>query len=147
MDQKLELAKQLGATHVINSSNNEQPSGEIIQIVDGGVDYSLECVGSSDLVAQSVYSTVRGGKIISVGAIPFGQKIQFDVMALFMKTLMGSVGGGSRPEIDIPLYEQMFVGNKIPLDKLVTHKFPFEKINAAFQALKGGDVIKCVLMF
>ena len=147
LDKKLELAKELGATRVINAKS-ESPPEEIKELTGAGVDYVVECIGNTDVIAQAFDSIAPAGKAIVIGAPPFGAKVSIDVLSLLMeRSLMGCVEGSLRPEIDIPRYVEMFMAKKIALDRLVTHKFPFSEINEAFQTIEKGEAVKCVLIF
>lgn len=147
LDEKLVLARELGATHTINSSKKD-PVREIRGITGLGVDYAFEYIGNTNVMAQAFDSTAPGGKTIIVGAGPAGSKLNIDNMALLTpKTIMGCVEGSVRPQVDFPRYVEMFMDNKIPLDRIITHTFPFEEINKALQFMKSGEMIKGVLLF
>ncbi|MFH0812967.1 MAG: Zn-dependent alcohol dehydrogenase [Pseudomonadota bacterium] len=147
VDKKLVLAKELGATHTVNSSKKD-PVQEIKEITGLGTDYAVEYIGNTDVMAQAFDSTCPGGTTIIVGAGPFGSKLNIDNMTLLTpKTIMGCVEGSMRPQVDLPRYVEMFMDNKIPLGKIITHTFPLEEINEGFRLMKSGEMVKGVLIF
>ena len=141
-EQKLELSKQIGATHSINSTKQD-PLTEIMNItVKKGVDYAIEAAGKK-LVMEIAFQSVRigGGKCIIAGNLPSGEKISIDPMDLIRgKNIVGTWGGETNPDKDIPEYVTWYQSGKMNLDKLLTHDYPIEDINRAFDDLENGKV-------
>ena len=144
-DEKLEFARQFGATHFVNASVDD-PIARIREITDGvGVDFSFDAIGAQQTLEQFV-QVVRvgvsgvsdGGTAVLIG-VPTAP-IQFQMNALWNRRLTGSYGGASRPERDFPLYVRWFKQGKLPLDKLVTRRYPLEEINAALDDLQQGRI-------
>jgi len=147
LDNKLDMAKEFGATHPINSSK-EDPAEKIKQITGGGCDYALEVIGNVNVMAQAYDSIRPGGKLVIVGAAPVGAKVSFDAFTLlFGKTIVGTAGGHLRPSIDIPRYVELYAEGKLPLNKLVSRKLPLEEINKAFEAMEKGEVARSIIVF
>lgn len=146
-DKKLSLARELGATHTINSAKMD-PVKEIMEITELGVDYAFEYIGNTNVMTQAFDSTAPGGKTVIVGAGPVGSKLSIDNMALLTpKTIEGCVEGSVRPQVDFPRYVEMFMNKKLPIDRVITHTFPFKEINEAVQFMKSGEMVKGVLIF
>jgi S-(hydroxymethyl)glutathione dehydrogenase/alcohol dehydrogenase len=148
-DQKLALAKVFGATHLINATKAD-PSASIKDITNGcGVDYSIESAGLKDTMEQA-FRSVRenGGKAILVGNLSHGQLISIDPFALICgKQIVGSWGGGTDPDKDIPKYAGLYLLGKLKLDKMLTHRFKLQEINDAFACLEKGEAGRIIIEF
>lgn len=147
-DEKLERAKELGATHVINASQ-EEPVRRVLEFTGGGADHAFYCVGGVDIIPQVLRSTKFGGKCIIVGLPPRGSTVETWRPGDFLmeKVLTGSILGSSRPSIDIPRYVNLFMSGKLPIDKLVTRTYALDQINDAFAALEKGEGVRNVITF
>jgi len=155
-DNKLEMAKQLGATHLINSTkiNLKDLSRWVVElggIAPRGVDYTFDAVGNTNLQILSVALLAQGGTAVLVGgADPAGaDPFTFNALAPHMipgRTIKGTSSGNIIPSIDIPRYVDLFMDGRIPLDKLVTRKYPLEQINEAIKAVLDGQVMRCVII-
>jgi Zn-dependent alcohol dehydrogenase len=143
LENKLEAARDLGASHVINASK-EDPVARIIELTGGGADYTFELVGNVNVVAQAIYAVRLGGKCICAGAVP--GELTINVFALNTKTLIFPLLGFIRPTLDIPRYIDLYMEGKLPLDKLTTRTYRLSEINAAFEALKKGEVLRSVIL-
>jgi Zn-dependent alcohol dehydrogenase len=148
IDKKLEMARDFGATHTINSSK-EDPVQKIKDLTGGfGADYSFEFIGNVNVMAQAFDATCPGGKTIIIGAAPVGQKVALDGMALLTeKTVVGTAGGSLRPGVDIPRYVDLYMEKKLDFDRLITRTYPLEDINKAFEAMEKGEVARSVIVF
>ena len=148
LNNKLEMAKKLGATHTINAAE-EDPVMKIIEISGAmGADYSFEVVGLPELVTQAFDATDPGGEAIMVGMSPIGAPITINSIPLFMgKTLKGAFYGSTRFRIDMPMLVDLYMGGKLKLDELITRVYPLEKINDAFDALRKGEVARSIIKF
>ena len=146
---KLKNAKELGATHLIDASHSKIADA-IMEITHGkGVDYAIECAGIADSM-ETAFCCVRnhGGQAIIVGNLPKDAKITIDPFMLINgKGIVGSWGGATDPDIDIPFYVQLFLEGKLKLDKMLTHRFPFQNINEAFIKLAKGAMGRGVIKF
>jgi Zn-dependent alcohol dehydrogenase len=145
-DDKLEFAKQFGATHGINASQ-EDPVEAIKELTDGGVDFAFDAIGVRVANEQILPSTRpggpgadnHGGMAVLIG-IP-GKEMTLDP-SLFMRQRIfrGSVGA-TYPERDFPMFLRWHREGKFPLDKLVTRRYKLEQINEACDALESGEIL------
>jgi Zn-dependent alcohol dehydrogenase len=145
LEHKLNLAKQFGATHVINASKDDTVDS-IRLISGGGVDFAIEAIGKSETVSQSLDALRPGGTTVVVGVVPFGEKIPIDPVELAgEKTIMGSIIGTLKPRYDIPRYIELYRAGQFPVDKLIQAEYPLEKINEAITAAEKGEFLKAVI--
>jgi len=145
LDSKLDMATELGATLTINAS--EEPPVETTVGEIGQVDYAFECVGNPALVTQAFNITKGPGVVVIVGAAPMG--VQFSLPQFNFitgKAVVGCSAGFMRPAVDFPRYIDLYMEGKLPLDKLVTHRFKLDDINDAVEALKSGEAIKSAII-
>jgi Zn-dependent alcohol dehydrogenase len=145
---KLELARELGATHTINAVDDD-PVAAIKEIGGGGVEYAFESVGNATVLIQAYESTRRGGSTITVG-LPAPDKM-FSVPALGIvaeeRTIKGSYMGSCIPRRDIPRYIGMYQAGILPVDKLQTHTLPLEEINVGFDRLAQAQAVRQIIDF
>jgi Zn-dependent alcohol dehydrogenase len=147
LDQKLDLAKELGADFVINASR-EEPMGKIMEITGGGADYALECIGNTDVMAQAFGSIHNGGKCIIVGMAPLGTSLSIQTYEFLLgKNLIGCMQGDIVAQVHIPRYVDLYMDGKLPIDKMITRSYTLDEINEAFMALDKGEVIRSVIKF
>jgi len=143
--EKLEFAKQFGATHVVNASV-EDPVARVRELTGGvGVDCAFDAIGAPKTLEQ-FYQVVRvgvngvsePGTAVLIG-VPTGPT-QFQMSAMWNRRLTGSFGGGGLPGHDLPMYVRWFQQGKLPLDKLVSRRYHLEDINQALADLEHGDI-------
>lgn len=142
---RLELAKELGATHVINS--REQNIAEAVAAISpGGVDFALESTGRVDVLELGVSALAKLGVIGVVGASRMGTLASFDVNNLLMggRSIRGVVEGDSVPQVFIPQLVQLYLQGRFPFDKLVRF-YPLEQINQAAEDSARGETLKAIL--
>jgi aryl-alcohol dehydrogenase len=144
--ERLEAAKDLGATHTVNS-NETDPVAAILDITNGGPNFSLECVGNPAVFRQAVDVLPILGVCGLVGVVPPGTEISLD-MNLIMngRIVRGIVEGDAVPDLFIPTLIELYKKGSFPFDKLITF-YPFEDINLAVADMEKGRVIKPVLTF
>ena len=138
-DQKLDLARKMGATHTINAKKSN-PEKEILKIVgNNGADVVIDNTGNVEVI-RSVYKVTNSiGRTILVGVPPIGEETTLYTLPLhFKKILTGSHGGEAKPGIDIPRYIRLLESGKMSLEGLITHKFTLEKINEALDVFVSG---------
>jgi S-(hydroxymethyl)glutathione dehydrogenase/alcohol dehydrogenase len=147
-DGKLEMAKRVGATHAVNSAQDD-PVKAIRALTRGaGVDHSFEAVGNAKLVRQAIESLAIRGTATIVGVMPPDAMIEFPWMAIRPECkVQTSRMGSNRFRIDIPLYLEFYRQGRLLLDEMVTRRGRLEDINEAFRAMKAGEVARSVLMF
>ena len=146
-DHKLARARELGATHGINASVDD-PVSKIFEITAGeGVDYAIEAVGRPETM-ESAFRAVRynGGLCILAGNLPHGGRITIDPYDLIKgKRLVGTWGGESQPDRDIPRYVDLIVSGKLNLGSLITHEYALDGVNRALDDLEAGRVGRALI--
>jgi S-(hydroxymethyl)glutathione dehydrogenase/alcohol dehydrogenase len=146
---KLELASEFGATHLIDSSV-EDPVERIREITEGkGVDYSIEAAGVVKTIEQAFQSVRKGGgKCVFASHPKVDEKITIDPFDLICgKQIQGSWGGESNPEDDIPKFAQLYRDGKLPLEKLLTRRYSLDQINEALDDLEQRKVGRPLIAF
>ncbi len=148
VEEKLTLAREVGATHVINAGTDE-PVAAIKDLAKGGADYTFESVGSGSVLRQAYDATQRGGTTITIG-LPAPHRM-FSVSALSIvaeeRTIKGSYMGSSVPSRDIPRYIAMYQAGILPVDRLHTHTLPLAEINAGFDRLARAQAVRQLISF
>ena len=147
LDNKLELGRQFGATHTVNSRQVD-PVEAIQALTNGqGTHYAFEAIGLiGDPFKQAILCTRKRGLTVFVGHAPVNTPVDFDARMLMMeKMVIGSMYGTCRPRIDFPRLLNLYKTGKLRLDELVTRVYPLEGINEAFDALGKGEVARSVL--
>jgi S-(hydroxymethyl)glutathione dehydrogenase/alcohol dehydrogenase len=148
-DNKLEYAKQFGATHVVNGSKGDAVEQVRALTGDRGVDYAFEVVGLPVTMRQAFDVLARRGVAVVVGIGPTTAEVAIPVIPLAWedRVLMGSLYGSARPRIDIPKLMDLYRAKKLKLDELLTRTYPLEQINEAYEALERGEVARSVVTF
>jgi len=144
---KLDLALRLGATHILNT-NLEDFHKKLFDIVGDGVDACIESAGKVETIELG-FSLInkRYGKMIFASHPPEGEKISISPHELISgKKIFGSWGGSTRPDLDIPVFHELFKTSKAPLDQLLTKRYPLEKINEALNDLELGKVFRPLIV-
>lgn len=143
-DQRLELARELGATHTIDAS---EPAVERIRAITGGegVQYSLECTGIPTVVRQAVDGLRLTGTCGIIGVAPLGTEVSLDMNSLlFGRSVRGIIEGDSVPDIFIPQMIELWRQGRFPFDRLIRF-YPLSQIEEAAEASERGEVLKAVL--
>jgi S-(hydroxymethyl)glutathione dehydrogenase/alcohol dehydrogenase len=147
-DEKLALAREFGATHLINSTKADVREQVKAIVGSAGVDVFVENTGLVRLIETAYALTANTGKTILVGVPKHDEDITIHSLPLhFGKVLTGSEGGSTDPTVDIPRYLKLYQRGKLKLDRLITHRMPFAEINAALDKVRAGEVGRCVLSF
>lgn len=143
---RLELARALGATHVIDPSVTPDTVAEIKKITGHGVGFSFETTGVPKVLRQAVEALAPRGTCGFVGAAALGTEVSLDVMDIMTqgKTLRGIVEGDSTPDVFIPQMIELHRQGRFPFDKLITF-YPFDRINDAINDSESGKVVKPVV--
>ncbi len=148
-DHKLEHARSLGATHIINTRKQDCLS-EINNLTGGiGVDYAIESAGRRETM-EMAFRAVRdqGGLCVLAGNLPQGEQISIDPFDLIKgKRITGTWGGESKPDRDIPLYVDLYINGRLKLGSLITHCYSLNEINNAIEDLKSGKVGRALVDF
>jgi len=148
LDKKLELAKQWGATDVINSKNLEKTvQAEIVGMTEFGVDYSFDCTGNVAVMRAALECSHRGwGKSVVIGVAGAGQEIATRPFQLVTgRQWMGTAFGGWKSKPQVPELVDMYMRGEVKIDEYITHNMKFPEINKAFELMHEGDCLRCVL--
>lgn len=146
---KFELAGQLGATDFVDPSRTDDLAGAIVELTDGGVDYSFECVGNVQLMGQALACTHRGwGQAIIIGVAGAGEEIHARPFLLVTgRAWRGTAFGGVRGRSELPRFVDRYMSGRIKLDEMVNAVLPLEDVNRAFELMREGEVIRSVLVY
>jgi len=138
-DNKLELAKKMGATHIINAKNQDVES-EIDKILDGQkADVVVDNTGNAEIIGRAYNLTSAKGRTILVGVPPKGHEAKIYTLPLhFEKTISGSHGGEAHPEIDIPNYMKLVDSGGMDLKSLISKHYSLDEINNALDDMRNG---------
>lgn len=140
-DSKLKLAKECGATHIINAKK-EDPLARIKELTNNqGVDCAIESSGVKEIMEIAFEAIKNSGTAVIAGNIKKGEKISIDPYGLINgKKIIGTWGGATKPDEEIPFYAQLYLDGKLKLEKLITHTYKLEDINLAFEDVMKGKV-------
>jgi alcohol dehydrogenase len=147
LDSKLAMALTVGATDTVNAAA-EDATARVKAITGGGADVNILAMDDAVAISRVIDEARVGSTCVLVGSPPQGHNIELIARsAIREKLIRGSSMGSSLASQEIPRYLDLFMEGRLPLDKLVTRRYPLEDINLAFQALKNGAVIKAVITF
>ena len=149
-EDKFQMAKALGATDVLNPKKSDKGLVEqIVEMTDGGVDYSFECVGNVDLMRDALECCHKGwGESVIIGVAGAGQEIATRPFQLVTgRVWRGSAFGGVKGRSELPEYVEKYMKGEITIDPFVTHELKFEDVNKAFDLMHEGKSIRTVLTF
>lgn len=147
---KFPMATELGATDLVNPNDHDKPIQDvIIEMTDGGVDYSFECVGNVKLMRAALECCHKGwGESTIIGVAPAGAEISTRPFQLVTgRVWRGSAFGGVKGRTELPGYVEKAQRGEIPLDKFVTHNLPLDRINDAFDLMHEGKSIRTVIHY
>lgn len=147
LDEKLDFAKELGATILINSMKEKDIVAKLLEVTGGeGVNFAVDCTGVAKVVNNMIESLRHCGTAAMVGILPAGSKLDFDALKFLLgnKRLVGAVEGSAYPRDFIPQMIRMHREGHFPLEKLCK-TYPAEEIDKAMQDLRTGKVVKPVL--
>lgn len=140
-DYKLEKAQRLGATYILDSRKDSIVSC-IAKITAGrGVDCAIECSGSRDMMEAAFQSVCdKKGLCVIAGNLPKGDKISLDPFELIKgKEVMGTWGGGTEPDADIPMYAELYMSGKLKIDRIMGDVYNLHDMNKALNKLREGS--------
>ena len=147
---KFELAKNMGATDVINPKDSSTSIQEVIvEMTNGGVDYSFECVGNTNLMRAALECCHKGwGESTIVGVAGAGQEIATRPFQLVTgRVWRGTAFGGCKGKTQLPGMVDQYMNGDIKVDEFITHTMPLEEINHAFDLMHEGKSIRSVIHF
>src|SRR6202050_5649857 len=144
------LAEQFGMTHFVNPKEVEGDLvAHLVNVTDGGADYSFECVGNVSLMRQALECCHRGwGVSVIIGVAGAGQEIKTAPFQLVTgRVWKGTAFGGARGRTDVPKIVDWYMDKKISIDPLITHKLPLARINESFDLMHAGTSIRTVVEY
>ena len=147
---KFEIAKQLGATECINPLDYDRPIQEVIvDLTDGGVDYSFECIGNVKVMRSALECCHKGwGESVIIGVAGAGEEISTRPFQLVTgRVWRGSAFGGVRGRSELPGYVERYMKGEFELDTFITHTMGLNDINKAFELMHEGKSIRSVIHF
>lgn len=149
-ESKFELAKKLGASDCINPKDYDKPIQDVIvELTDGGVDYSFECVGNVDLMRSALECCHKGwGESVIIGVAGAGQEISTRPFQLVTgRVWRGSAFGGVKGRTELPDYVERYLKGEFPLRDFITHTMSLDEINESFELMHTGKSIRTVIHF
>jgi len=149
-ESKFELARKLGATDCINPKHFDQPIQDVIvELTDGGVDYSFECIGNVNLMRSALECCHKGwGESVIIGVAGAGQEISTRPFQLVTgRVWRGTAFGGVKGRSELPDYVERYLAGDIPLNDFITHTMGLEEVNEAFELMHRGESIRSVIHF
>jgi len=147
-DSKFELAQQLGATDVINPQNFDKPIQEVIvEMTDGGVDFSFECIGNVNVMRQALECCHKGwGESVIIGVAGAGQEISTRPFQLVTgRVWRGSAFGGVKGRSELPSIVEQYLAGEFGLQEFITHTMGLDQVNEAFDLMHEGKSIRSVI--
>ena len=148
-EEKVALAEKFGMTDFINPKKIENVVEAIVDITEGGADYSFECIGNVDTMRQALECCHKGwGESVIIGVAGAGQEISTRPFQLVTgRVWRGSAFGGARGRTDVPTIVDWYMDGKINIDDMITHTMPLENINEAFHLMHEGKSIRSVVQY
>ena len=143
------LAEKFGMTDFLNPNDSADVVAEIVDVTDGGVDYSFECIGNVDVMRQALECCHKGwGESVIIGVAGAGQEISTRPFQLVTgRVWRGTAFGGAKGRTDVPGIVDWYMSGKINIDDLITHTMSLEAINNAFDLMHKGESIRSVVLF
>ena len=147
LSSKLDKAREMGATDVINASNVD-PVEAVMEMTGGGVQYSFEAIGAKIPAEQSFRMLRPGGLATIIGMIPMGVKIELHGADFLRdRSIQGTSMGGNRFRVDMPRLLTLWQQGKLKLDHLISGRIALGQINEGFAALKSGAPVRQLIDF
>jgi S-(hydroxymethyl)glutathione dehydrogenase/alcohol dehydrogenase len=148
--QKFPMARALGATDCINPKDHDGPVQQvIIDMTDGGADYSFECIGNVNVMRAALECCHKGwGESVVIGVAGAGEEIRTRPFQLVTgRVWRGSAFGGVKGRSQLPGFVERYLAGEIRIDEMITEVLPVDEINKAFDLMHGGKVIRSVIRF
>ncbi|MCR9278632.1 MAG: S-(hydroxymethyl)glutathione dehydrogenase/class III alcohol dehydrogenase [Pseudomonadaceae bacterium] len=146
---KKALAERFGMTDFVNPSEVDDVVGAIVDLTDGGVDYSFECIGSVQVMRQALECCHKGwGESIIIGVAPAGAEISTRPFQLVTgRSWRGTAFGGAKGRTQVPKIVDWYMDGKINIDDLITHTLSLDDINSGFDLMHSGESIRSVVVY
>lgn len=139
--ERLQAAKDLGATHTVDASSADVLE-VLLNIQPAGLEWTIDAVGRPETLIQAMDSLRPSGTLVAVGLGAVGQTFPVVLNPLVQreKRIVGSLYGSSNPPVDIPRLLELYVAGRLPLERLVGHRYRLDEVNQAFADLAGKSV-------
>ena len=146
---KRTLAERFGMTDFVNPTDVDDTAAAIVDMTDGGVDYSFECIGNVEVMRQALECCHKGwGESVIIGVAGAGQEIATRPFQLVTgRVWRGTAFGGAKGRTDVPKIVDWYMDGKINIDDLITHTLPLADINRAFELMHAGESIRSVVVY
>jgi len=143
------LAQKFGMTHFIDASKTDTLVADIVDLTNGGADYSFECIGNVNVMRDALECCHKGwGESVIIGVAGAGQEISTRPFQLVTgRVWRGTAFGGAKGRTDVPKIVDWYMDGKINIDDLITHTMPLSEINEGFDLMQKGDSIRSVITF
>lgn len=143
------MARRFGMTDFVDPARVDNVVDAIVQLTDGGADYSFECIGNVDVMRQALECCHKGwGQSIIIGVAGAGEEIRTRPFQLVTgRVWKGSAFGGARGRTDVPRIVDWYMENRINIDDLITHRLALDDINEGFELMKRGESIRSVVVY
>ena len=147
-DTKLEIARQMGGTELVNASAVDNVVAAVKDLTGGGVDYSFEAIGLKATAEQAFNMLDTGGTATVIGMVPPRQTLEIrGIDLLSEKRIQGSMMGSNQFRTDIPVLIRMYMDGRLKLDEMVSARLALDEVNEGYAAMKRGDVSRQVIVF
>lgn len=146
---RIAMARKFGMTDFVNPKEVKNVVDHIIELTDGGADYSFECIGNIQTMRDALECCHKGwGQSFIIGVAAAGQEISTRPFQLVTgRSWKGSAFGGARGRTDVPTIVDWYMDGKINIDDLITHTLPLERINEGFDLMNSGESIRSVVLY
>jgi S-(hydroxymethyl)glutathione dehydrogenase/alcohol dehydrogenase len=146
---KKEWGEKFGMTHFVNPRETKDVVAHLVELTDGGADYSFDCTGNTDVMRQALECCHRGwGTSVIIGVAEAGKEISTRPFQLVTgRNWRGTAFGGAKGRTDVPKIVDWYMNGKIQIDPMITHVMPLEKINDAFDLMHAGESIRSVVVY
>jgi S-(hydroxymethyl)glutathione dehydrogenase/alcohol dehydrogenase len=147
---RVDIARKFGMTDFVNPRDVPNLVDHLVQLTDGGADYSFECIGNITTMRQALECCCHKGwgQSFIIGVAAAGEEISTRPFQLVTgRAWKGSAFGGARGRTDVPKIVDWYMDGKINIDDLITHTLPLERINEGFDLMKSGESIRSVVLY
>jgi S-(hydroxymethyl)glutathione dehydrogenase/alcohol dehydrogenase len=143
------IGRRFGMTHFINPTDVPNVVDAIVQLTDGGADYSFECIGNTKTMRQALECCHKGwGQSVIIGVAAAGAEISTRPFQLVTgRRWLGTAFGGARGRTDVPRIVDWYMEGKLAIDELITHRLALEEINQGFALMERGESIRSVVVY
>src|SRR6201991_1904987 len=146
-----EWGRKFGMTHFINGKgkSRDEVIAEVLQLTDGGADYSFDATGNTEVMRTALECCHRGwGESIIIGVAEAGKEITTRPFQLVTgRVWKGTAFGGAKGRTDVPKIVDWYMDGKIQIDPMITHTLPLDRINEAFDLMHSGESIRSVVVY